>query len=74
MNRSRLPVSVSRRTEIGKVVRFHRGPAAVIGDERHTRPFVDRVRCGRRNVLLHGEGVASRMIRKPEDLPVTAAL
>ena len=48
------------------MVQFHRGPAAVIGDERHRLPFVDR----RELASNRGEGVASRTIRKPENLPV----
>jgi len=56
-------------------VRIHRGPAAVIGDESHTnaiRGMGVLSRC--RHYVTRGEGVASRMIRKPEDLSVIVAL
>jgi hypothetical protein len=58
-------------------VQIHRGPAAVIGDESHTQA----IRAKQHLEAIHrdrarpfGEGVASRMIRKPEDLPVIAVL
>ncbi len=56
----------------GKVVKIHRGPAAVIGYERHNMPFL--VNCVSRFAIAEswGEGVASRTIRKPENLPVIA--
>jgi hypothetical protein len=53
-------------------VRIHRGPAAVIGDERHIRPFAGAARAVLAACEVCGEGVVSRMIRKPEDLPVIA--
>ena len=51
-------------------MRIHRGPAAVIGDESHRSH--SRFECVVLDVhtLADGEGVASRKIRKPEDLPV----
>ncbi len=68
------------------MVQIHRGPAAVIGDERHNVPFVvtcvakEKPRrfqaCGSglfRNDADRGEGVVSRMIRKPENLSVIVA-
>jgi len=54
------------------VVRIHRGPAAVIGDESHDMPFARNASgCVHMSVAVRlcGEGVVSRMIRKPEDLP-----
>ncbi len=45
----------------GKAVRIRRDPVTVIGDETHGQPLV-RVRPDR-------EGVGSRTIRKPGDLP-----
>jgi len=45
----------------GSRVRIPRGPAAVIGDESRESPTVPE---------MEWEGSASRMIRKPEDLPV----
>jgi hypothetical protein len=45
---------------IGKTVRVRRGPAAVNGDEsRDSHCFAE----------ARWEGMVSRMIRKPEDLP-----
>ena len=56
-------------------MRIHRGPAAVIGDESHTNAIRGMgVLLRRRHYLMRGEGVASRMIRKPENLPVIVAL
>lgn len=43
----------------GKTVQVRRGPAAVTEDESHTKV----------TVRIGWEGVASREIRKPEDLP-----
>ncbi len=57
----------------GKVVQIHRGPAAVIGDERHDEPFVTPTLCRWGRGPVCGEGVVSRMIRKPEDLPMIDA-
>lgn len=51
---------------IGKTVRTRRGPAAVSGDERCTRPLRYR---GSQASLAPREGAASRTIREPEDLP-----
>ncbi len=58
------------RVEKGKVVQIHRGPAAVIGDESCFEPFAGVIDCVTRGSVLGGEGAATRMIRKPEDLPV----
>ena len=43
----------------GGTVKTRRGPAAVTGDENRTMPLSER-----------REGAASRMNRKPEDLPM----
>lgn len=61
----------------GKVVQIHRGPAAVIGDENHTKGHSnDAGLLGFEAALAvpFGEGVVSRSIRKPEDLPVIAVV
>jgi len=54
-------------------VKIHRGPAAVIGDERHFISHSCQRACD--NVAgINGaeKAMASRMIRKPENLPVIA--
>jgi len=51
-------------------VQIHRGPAAVIGDESCFEPFAGVIDCVTRGSMLGGEGAVTRMIRKPEDLPV----
>ena len=56
------------------MVKFHRGPAAVIGDEtRNNHLWIVWVPVNRR-LLIRGEGAVSRLIRKPEDLPVVVEL
>jgi len=56
----------------GKVVRIHRGPAAVIGDERRIKAIRGAARCTSCRARKRGEGAASSLIRKPENLPVIA--
>ena len=53
-------------------MRIHRGPAAVIGDERRCNAIRGVVCCRHGNERRCGEGAVSSLIRKPENLPVIA--
>jgi hypothetical protein len=60
---------------IGKTVRIRRGPAAVNGDENHNNHWRKEAGSGRSIFLIsdlclrYREGMVSRSIREPENLP-----